>query len=148
MKNRSVRSGFLSFRCKTRIIFRLFLLVQPCIHDHAVGQQLYQPHLHPHGETVDGIVLAGLVQILQAGGNHIFGFPELIEVFHFTVAVGLEGTVEKFCFHPGGIHGHHADAFSFQLPVHGPGVAEDEGLGRTVGGDVGPRLEGRKAVQL
>ncbi len=113
-----------------------------------MGNEFHQQGLGGVGQTVDGEVLFGLVQILQACGNHVLGLVQVAEVLHFALHVGFHGVVEKFRFHPAGVHGHHPDAPGPQLPVHGPGIAEDEGFGGAVGGEVRHRLEGGEAVQL
>ena len=130
------------------VVLCFLLLTQPGVHHHGVRQQLHKPHLHPYGETVDGVILLCFVQILQTGFDHVGCFPQLVVVLHLAAAVGLQGMVEKFGFDPAGVHGHHPDALGLQFPVHGPAVAEDEGLGGAVGGDIRHRLEGREAVQL
>ena len=96
---------------------------------------------------MDGVVLFGFIQIPQAGGYHIGSLPKLVIILHLA-AVGLQGVVEKLGLDPAGVHSHHPDAAALQLPVGGAGVAEDEGFGGAIGGDVGDGLEGRQAVQL
>ena len=112
-----------------------------------MGHQLHRPDLIADGQAVNGIVFPGVVQVPQARGHHVLCLIENVEILNFS-GVGFHGVVKKLGFHPAGIHGHHPDAGALQLPDHGPGVAEDEGLGSTVGGDVGHRLEGGQAVQL
>ena len=103
---------------------------------------LHKENLNFYGQTVNGVILPGLVQVFQAGGHHVFGFVKPVEVFDLRIGVGLEGVVEELGLDPAGIHGHAADAPGLQFPVQGPAVAENEGLGSTVGGDVGHRLAG------
>ena len=122
--------------------------MHPDAHDEAMGNKFHQKHLQLNGQAMDGVVLFGSVQILQACGHHIGGLPEVVVVLHLVAAVGLAGVVEEFGLDPAGVHGHAADAPTLQLPVQCPAVAEDEGLGSAVGGDIGHRLEGGKTVQL
>ena len=56
--------------------------------------------------------------------------------------------MKELCFYPAGVHGHHTDARGFEFPVHAPAITEHKGLGGTVSGDIGHRLEGRQAIQL
>ena len=97
---------------------------------------------------MDGVILFRVVQVLKSCGDHILCFPEDVEILHFVVTVGLKSVIEEFGLHPAGIHGHHSDAPGFQFPIHGPAVAEHEGLGCTVGGYVRHRLESGQTVQL
>ena len=77
------------------IVLRLFLLVQPDVHDQAVGQQFHTQHLQLNGQSVDGIVLFASVQVLQTGGDTFVGLIDIVEVLHLAVAVGLEGVVKE-----------------------------------------------------
>ena len=113
-----------------------------------MGKKLHHQHLHFHREAVDGAVLFGKIQVTQAGFHHLRRFVQPVKIPHLSVLIGLEGMAEKLRLHPARIHGHDPDALPLQLPVHSPAVAEDEGLGGTVGGDVGHGLKGGQAVQL
>ena len=113
-----------------------------------MGHQLDEKYLHFYGKAVDGAVLFGAVQVVQAGFYHIGRLIQPVKILHLAVGIALKGMAEKLGFYPAGVHGHDPDALFFQLPVHGTAVAEDKGLGGAVGGDVRHRLESGQTVQL
>ena len=49
------------FSCQIFVVLRFFLLLQPGFDHKAMGQKLHSPHLHPHREAMDGIILPALI---------------------------------------------------------------------------------------
>ena len=100
-------SGALRF-LRAGVVFWLFLLIHPNLHNDAVGYQLYKQTLEFCHKAVDRDLLFGFIQVVKTGSDHIFRFVEADIVLHFPV-IGGKGVVEKFCFYPEGVHCHNAD---------------------------------------